>query len=234
MGADPIQYLEREVLESAVTDIVEVAAYHARHHKRDTGHFSTPRQVFCYADHLGWLAFGDRESTRRTVRFIREFFPPRYEPFAELVVAMWRHGTVHQLKPYSYRGPLAGGAAEEVEVRWLSTNHNRRRERAQHMLVFPVRNQQSRVFLVVNSCQLADDLVASVNRLIGALREDELDLPAITQRVASLGDARSYQDAGKSMAQQVKEQIREAWRRQGGMLDEDGNVIEEHPEAKLK
>jgi hypothetical protein len=229
--AEPIRYLEDEVLASAVGDVVEVARYHARHHCRDNGHFSTPRQVFCYADHLGYLTFGGSDSTARSVKFIKRFFPPTYKPFAELLVAMWRHGTVHQIKPYSYRAPLADGDAVEVVVRWLSTNHNRKRERAQHLLVFPMERKTGTVYLVMNSCQLADDLVTAINGLIDALRSGEVDFSTCASRVSALDEPRSYRDAGKSMADSVMRQIRRAWEQQGGMLDASGAVITRHPDS---
>jgi hypothetical protein len=231
---DPTRYLEDEVLTSAVSDIVEVAAYHARHHARNTGHFSTPRQVFCYADHLGYIAYGETASTARTVRFIREFFPPNYGRFAELLVAMWRHGTVHQLRPYSYRAPLHDGDVREPEVRWLSSNHNRKKERAQHMLVFSMENTPDAVYLVVNSCQLADDLVYSVNRLIGALGDGTVDVADCAARVGALQQSRRYDDGvGRTMAAALAAQIRDAWSAQGGMLSESGNVVLRHPDASL-
>jgi hypothetical protein len=229
MRADPIRYLEDDVLESAQCDIVAVARYHARvFDSQDAGHFSTPRQVFCYADHLGFLASGDSASTARTVAFIRDFFPPEYARFAELLVAMWRHGTVHQLKPYAYSAPLAGSEGS-IEVRWLSSNHNRKRERSLNLLVFPMKNRPGAVYLVMNSCQLADDLVSAINRFLGALRRGELDVADCARRLDTISQPRSYKEVGKSMAESVKEQIRVAWTSQGGMLDEQGNVIEEHP-----
>lgn len=108
MNEDVLGYLQQVRL-CAESDVVNVARYHARNHKTNHGHFSTPRQVFCYVDHLGFIAFGG-QSTPRSVRFIREYFPAQYGRFAALLHAMWRHGTVHQLKPYSYKAPLADGA----------------------------------------------------------------------------------------------------------------------------
>lgn len=229
MDADVVGYIEQVRL-SAESHIVKVARYHARDHKANHGNFSTPRQVFCYVDHLGFIAYGGN-STARSVRFIRECFPSRYERFAELLYAMWRHGTVHQLKPYSYKGPLADDTGEVVEVRWLSTNHNRKVERTQHMLVFPVPNASDAVYLVVNGCQLADDLVVAIDAFAQQVQSGGIDVDSCSRRVAALGEARDYTDVGRSIAVAVRDQIRLAWQVRGGRLDDKLNVIEAHPEV---
>jgi len=229
---DPVRYLEQEVLPSAVGDVVKIAAFHARHHERNTGHFSIPREVFCYADHLGYIAFGDKRSTNRTVRFVREFFPSDYAQYAALLVAMWRHGTVHQLSPYSYRCALEEDDSQQIEVRWLTSNHNRKHERAQHLLTFPMEGEPDAVYIVVNTCQLADDLVTSIHRLAGAMRGGQIAAQDCSRRIEQLRRAVDYAEVGKSMAASVRDQMRAAWVQQGGQLDAAGNVRLAHPASK--
>jgi len=226
---DVVGYLAQVRL-SAEADIVKVARYHARDHKANHGHFSTPRHVFCYVDHLGFIAYGGN-STPRSVRFIREFFPARYARFAELLYAMWRHGTVHQLKPYAYKASLTDQVDDVVEVRWLSTNHNRKLERAQHLLVFPVPDAVNAVYLVVNGCQLADDLVFAIDAFARQVRNSGIDVDSCSQRVAALDEARDYTDVGRSIAIAVRDQIRLAWQVKGGRLDDKLSVVETHPEV---
>jgi len=214
-AVDPVAYLEEAVLPLTIGDVVDVAVFHARHHKRNTGHTSIPREVFCYADHLGYIAFGDKKSASRTARFVRDFFPLNYERYAELLVAMWRHGTVHQLSPYSYRCPLADADPREIEVRWLTSNHNRKHERAQHLLTFPMAGEPDAVYIVVNTCQLADDLVTSIHRLAGAMRGGRIPVQDCSRRIEQLRQAVDDSEAGKLMAVTVRDQMRTAWAQQG-------------------
>lgn len=230
MAMDPVTYLEDEVKRSIMMDVVRVARYHARRHREDTGHFSTPRQVFCYVDHLGYLACGDIGSTERSVRFIRDFFPPYYADYAELLHAMWRHGTIHQLKPQAYRAPLTDGAQRRIRVRWLSSNHNRRRERGQHMLLFPMEGKRNDVYLVVNSCQLADDLVSAVDAFIAHLHTNAKDRKECAKRITALGRPQDYDHmARKPVAAARLAEIRQSWRAKAGMLSREGHIIEWHP-----
>ena len=144
MTVDPIDYLDNEIRISIENDIRDVALYHARRRKiKKAGHFGIPRNVFCFVDHLGSLAYG-ASSTENAVKFIREFFPVRYHNFAALLYAMWRHGTVHEYKPKSFCASCAGA---DITVRWLSTNHNRKKERAQNMLPFPMEGKSGTVYL---------------------------------------------------------------------------------------
>lgn len=236
MTVDPVKYVETEVKLSILTDVVRVAKYHARHHTENTGHFSTPRQVFCYVDHLGYLAYGDNRSTSRSVQFIRDFFPPHYTPYAELLFSMWRHGTVHQLKPYTYRAPLKNGVSQQITVNWLSTNHNRKRERGQHMLFFPMEGKKNDVYLVVNSCQLADDLVVAVDAFISHLKSTPADRAECAKRVASLKDPSEYNDQkiGKQIIPKLLKQIRSAWRDKAGKLNQNGHITLWHPSDRTK
>ena len=78
MSKTALSYLKSEIRASILKDVIDVAVYHARRQRvKDGGHFSIPRLVFCYVDHLGHIAYGGN-STARTVRFIKEFFPERY------------------------------------------------------------------------------------------------------------------------------------------------------------
>jgi len=147
---------------------------------------------------------------------------------------MWRHGTVHQLKPDSYRAPLTDKSENQVEVKWISSKHNRKRERANHMLLFPMENMNNVVYLHMNSCQLADDLVYAVNRMIDALREGKLDKHACSKRIVELQKTLdyTYEKLSGWVVNPIKDQIREAWRQKGGMLDQNGNVIKKHPKSR--
>ena len=119
-----INYLEN-VRTSIVRDVKDVAIYHSRHYKgKSAGFFSIPRQVFCYVDYLGFVAFGG-DSTTRAVGFIEKYFPKNYKDFAELLYSMWRHGTVHEYEPKSLFASFADRPML-VSVSWLSNNSNQK------------------------------------------------------------------------------------------------------------
>ncbi len=232
MRGNAVKYLETEIRPSIVTDVLDVAVYHGKRQTlKGASHHSIPRNVFCYIDHLGCVAFGGTP-TARGVKFIEEFFPARYRPLADLVYAMWRHGTVHAYKPYSYHATVDGASPKDVVVRWLSTNHNRKIERRQHMLVFPMRGKPDTVYLVINNCQLADDLVSAVDEFIKRLRLDHTWRQECTVRVAALFKPCGIAEVqGKTRAATVRDQIEYAWGSQGGLLDRKGNVAKRHPSS---
>ena len=230
MTGNVISYLETFLRPSVETDIVRVATYHGRRQwVDDAGHFSIPRDVFCCVDHLGYIASGDESSTARGVKFIAKYFPQRYRDRAELVWAMWRHGVVHEYKPLSYRVPLSAASAGKVEVRWVSTNHNRKKERAQQMLSFAADSEPDTVLIVSNTCQLADDLLEALDRFISDLKADPVLCRECSERVAVLSAVRNYTDVKGKSKDRVKNEVARAWTSKGGLLDKKGNVAKRHP-----
>jgi len=227
---DILRYLEVRLQPLVDTELVRLAEHYAAGKIEGSGHFSIPREVFCYVDHLGELAVGGTSSTARAVRFIRDFFPVRYHDWAELVYAMWRHGTVHAHKPYSYRAPLPGSTTV-VEVQWLSTNHNRPRERGVHLLAFPIHGHPNAVYLVMNVCQLAHDLLSAIDSLMTRLRSDprlKSDCQNRLNALTRIQDHTSIQ--GTNRQRIVAQEIARVWASRGGMIDATGNVTTPHPE----
>jgi len=55
-----LSYLTISVRETIVTDVVEIAKYHSIHRRMNEGSFGIPRQVFCYVDFLGSIAYGNQ------------------------------------------------------------------------------------------------------------------------------------------------------------------------------
>ena len=131
---DAIEYLNTDLRRAVDEDVVAIA-------KLGLGRFGVPRSAFSYMDHLGFLAYGSTRSTERTVAFIREFFPEQYHGLAELIVHMWRHAIVHEHKPQSLRTAIPGMGGP-VDVLWLSTTHDRARERGLHLLTLPIQGVQ--------------------------------------------------------------------------------------------
>ena len=231
MDNKAIEYLQNEIRTSIVKDIVNVAAYHGRYQKeKDSGHFNIPRDVFCYVDHLGYIAYGDNSSTNRSIRFIKQFFSDKYKDFADLIYSMWRHGTVHQYKPISYYATLTDSAPDKIEVRWLSTNHNRKLERRQHLLFFPMQSKSNAVYLVMNNCELANDLLHALDEFICCLKTECINEQECAIRIRALNDVRDLTEIRNSrIASNVERQIGNALAKQGGFLNDKGVVIKKHP-----
>ncbi len=227
-----LNYLRDQVRGSAMSDIVAVARYHARRHQDNHGHFSIPRQVFAYVDHLGYLAYGEPSSQSAT-RFMRDYFPERYGPIAELVYAMWRHGTIHQFRPFNYMESPPDPAKEPRQVWWLSTNHDRKLERSQNMLVYPVPNEPYAVYLIVNCPQLADDLLLAIDGLIERIETGDLALQGPFDRLWNLRQPQHVErlKASAQMKAELNRQIEVAWQSRDGRLDRNLNVVERHPLA---
>jgi hypothetical protein len=168
MSQEAVDYLLTEIRPTLVAEVVDVALELGSEdaHRADLGHFSVPRDVFAYVDHLGQIAYGGRP-TKRSVRFLREFFPPQYDDLADLLYAMWRHGVVHSYEPISYSAPLGDG---EVAVYWVSTNHASDAVRKHHLLPYAIEGLDDVAALVVNTCQLACDLRDALDTFIERLR----------------------------------------------------------------
>lgn len=161
-----------------VSDVVEVAHFHAANTDSDYcgGCLSVPREVFCIVDFLGAVAYNnnpsrneDGASTRKAVRFIREFFPIEYSEFAELIVAMWRHGTVHALEPRKYTCRANG---RRIEVRWTSNNGPEQHNRDANVRWYTVADDPGTYSIAVNICALADDLLVALDRLVVRMQQD--------------------------------------------------------------
>jgi hypothetical protein len=230
MTKDALSYLKSEIRASIVKDVIDVAVYHARRQRvKDGGHFSIPRQVFCYVDHLGHIAYGGN-STARAVRFIKEFFPARYRDFAELAHSMWRHGTVHQYKPICYHASFCASSPKIIVVKWISSNHDRKKERNQNMLPFPMEGEGNVVCIVMNTCQLADDLLIAVDEFITRLKRNSSWKRECGKRIEAICGVHDYTEIrGVNMPSLVKSQMKLAWNKKGGLLDKKYNVVRVHP-----
>jgi hypothetical protein len=171
-----MSFLKDRVRGAVLSDVVAVARYHAST-GASGGWFGIPRQVFCFVDFLGAVTYNNdpsrREngaSTRKAVRFINEFFPRDYSPFSSLMVAMWRHGTVHNFIPFTY---YAMKGNQKVTVQWTSNNSNAKHNRAVNLKMFDTKLGKKTVCLSVNTCQLADDLLYALDRLIARMERNE-------------------------------------------------------------
>jgi len=224
---DTFEYLNNEIKKSIINDIRDVAHYHSRRRgTKPAGFFSIPRSVFCYIDHLGYIAYGDHSSTNRSVKFIKEFFPINYHKYSELIYSMWRHGTVHQYKAISYYNLYPNRIPPKITVKWLSSIHNRKRERNQNMLPYRMRGKKETVYIVINNCQLVDDLITALDNFIEKLQKDTTWQSQCLNRIEDVNKNKDASNLrGNNIATSVKDQIEKAWELRGGLLNSKGNII---------
>ena len=222
-----LSHLREQVRPFVVREIVDAALAFGseENHANNLGHLCIPREVFSVIDHLGSLITSEG-STRRSVKFIHEYFPEHYGDNAQLLHAMWRHGLVHAWQPYSYTALVD---EHPVTVRWLSSNHARAVERGNHLLTFRHASEPETIILVVNTCELAEDLLLAVDRFIRAL-EDKADFDA--KCAERLEQALQVRDVGTIQGAHIRDtvqaQIAASWESAGGVI-EDGHVVELHP-----
>jgi len=180
-----ISYLKNEVREMIQLDVVDVAKHHS---KVGGGFYAIPRQVFCIVDFLGGVAYNNRKSeprltsTRKAVRFIKDFFPVHYRSFPDLIVAMWRHGTVHGFRPlvyYTYSGN------KRITVKWSSNNGDEDWNRAVNIRLLDT-NTEGTVLMAVNISQLAADLLAAFDKLTARIEKDQAFGRACVRRMNRL------------------------------------------------
>lgn len=227
-----IEYLSKKIRNSIINDIRDVAHYHSRvRNKKSAGHFSVPRSIFSFLDHLGYIAFGDDGSTKRAVKFIRDFFPKKYSDFAELIYAMWRHGVIHQYRPISYKIQLNDDSSKTINVKWVSTIHNRKKERQLNLLTFPMEGNEDSVFIVINNCQFVDDLLIALDNLLEKLKGNKQFENECTKRIENLMIVEDYKQA-RGISESVKNQIIKAWNNMDGLLNKNANLVKLHSKSK--
>lgn len=160
---------ERDIRAAIEADVVDVSRSPSA---LGAGWFGIPRQVFCFVDFLGAVAYNNRRDdhnlsqTWKAVRFIEEFFPAEYAPYSNLLVAMWRHGTVHNFLPYTY---YALRGRTRVVVEWSSNNGLEEHNRKVNLKLLDTDRGKNVVCLAVNVCQLADDLLVAFDNFVAKM-----------------------------------------------------------------
>ena len=84
------------------------------------------------------------------------FFRNTYRPYKNLLIAMWRHGTVHQFVPYRYY-VMKGN--RKIVVEWSSNRSDEDHNRLVNMKTFDKKGHKDVIYLAININQLADDLL---------------------------------------------------------------------------
>jgi len=228
-----IKHLDENIRNSIINDVRDIAYYHGRLKKKASGFFSIPRHVFCYADYLGYIAFGHKhqngipESTRCAVDFIKKYFPVNYHGFAEIIYSMWRLGTVHSYEPYSYFAGYPTSKPRKITIKWLSNNESKKSSRKNHLKFFSMKNKRASIYLYVNNCQLVDDLLTALDNLLKTLAKDAKLKRECEKRLNEYGAPRDYTSiASKILKNAIPNQIVLAWKnRQKTKINEKGEII---------
>lgn len=226
MEKNLIKILDSDLRGSIIKDVKNIALYHSRQYKGiEAGFFSVPRQVFCYIDHLGFIAFGWKSPTQGAEDFIKTYFPINYHPYAELLYSMWRHGTVHEYGPKSYYLDLNEKKPRTISIRWLANNSGSKAHRKEN-LKFYYKDTVDNIYLVVNICQLVDDLIYALDSFIRKLKSDKSYKKSCENRLKEVGVVESTECILRAESKRaVRKQIELARENLCGEINEKGDVI---------
>jgi len=233
MARRTINYF-KNIRESIINDVKDVADFHARPDKtKEAGFFSIPRNVFCYVDYLGYIAFGYKngnrtQNTRCAEEFIKKYFPSKYRDYAELIYSMWRHGTVHGYEPTSYFATDSKKKPNKIKVNWLSNNDSEQGNRDAHLNFYPMEGKRATIYLVVNTCQLVDDLLSALDNLVVDLENNSKKKRECEKRLNEFGNPSDFNSIQRSDSKNaVGKQIFIAWQnRSKTKINERGETVE--------
>jgi len=222
-----IQFLDIEIRSIILKDIKSIALNFSRlPKKRRAGWFTVIREVFCIIDYLGFISFEEAGSSANSINFIKTYFPDEYKNYAELLYSMHRLGTVHLLSPITYVTEFRSDQDDNITLAYCINNSNTKRNRSINMRFLGDLAQANYIYLNLNTCQLVDDLIFSLDNLISVLKQDEKLRVEIAQRVTSLsGPQKCSEKLFNKRANLVQQQIRLGSESLYGYLNADGNVI---------
>lgn len=226
-----ISYLKVGVRGSIISDVVKVARLHSRSGGTNAGWFAIPREVFCFVDFLGSIAYNNvahrgehGASTRKAVLFVKEFFPVAYRPYANLSIATWRHGTVHHFVPFVY---YAMEANKKVVVEWSSNRSDAKHNRAVNMRTVRKQGCDSVTCLCINTCQLADDLLHALDKFVEKMEQDRSfknDCLWRLEHVLEKRNCMTLPKIGKAEKNEIRKQILLARNSTEGTMRSDAQV----------
>jgi len=214
MNLEVINYLKQDVYNSIINDVRDIAIYHSRRKfKKKGGFFSIPRQVFCYVDFLGSIAYDNKSTTKNAIDFIKEYFPKerKYYELADLIYSMWRHGLVHEYAPK--RIYCDDERLSIVGISWRSVNSAANRDRKDHLKICFRPNSNRDLYLNINVCQLVDDLLVALQSFITKLESDSNFANQCDKRLYIIRAMKSYKDlqGNQNYKANIKAQIIKCW-----------------------
>ena len=223
-----IDYLDNNLRKSIENDIKKVSLYHSRNYGGiRAGFFSIPRHVFCIIDYLGYIESGNKGSTIRSEDFIKKYFPTNYSSYAEVLVAIWRQGTVHQFAPKKYVVKYPGESFKKISLRWLSNNSNKKINRKENLKTYSMLGKKStEVYLVLNNCQLVDDLLDALTKFVSAVKMNPKKKSECERRIEEvMGDFPISEIMGTNRQNAVSSQICNAWKFRAGLINKRLSVV---------
>lgn len=226
MTQNIIKYLDSDLRSSITNDVRDVALFHAHPRRKvEAGFFSIPREVFCYVDYLGGIA--GKGKTDGAIQYIKDYFPSKYADFAELIYSIWRHGTVHEYKPKTFSEEYKDHKPKRIKVKWMSNNDNKKGNRDAHLKFFSMVRKRATIYLNVNTCQLVDDLIESLDNLISKLKLDKKFKNECQKRFNNSTKYKDISDVqGKIRQQMVYNQIKLAWQQKSPIkVDNRGRPV---------
>lgn len=175
----------------------------------------------------------DGASTRKGIRFIKEFFPKPYRRYANMLIAMWRHGTVHNFTPFEIY-TMKGN--KKILVKWTSNRNDEQHNRDVNMRIFDKKGNNDSIYLSLNICQLADDLLYAFDKFMGKMEMNQSFKNGCLRRLKrslEMKNCMSLKKAGKKQKEEIKKQILLAKESTAGVLD-DNNQVEWYPKRGSK
>jgi hypothetical protein len=170
--------------------------------------------VFCLIDLLGSIAYNndpkkreDGASTRKAVKFIKEFFSKHYKPYANLLVALWHHGTIHNFVPSVYF--VLQGNQKSI-VNWTSNRSDEQHNRVVNMKTFNKKGSEDTIYLSINICQLGDDLLSAIDKFIQRIENKSSSKNGCLRRLKralSMKNCMTLSGTGKAEKIELKNQI---------------------------
>lgn len=159
-----LKYLKKDIIGSINADLVLALKQHEKLQRG--GFFSISRQVFCYLDYLGSLLHGEN-STKNALKYMNDYMAkvnPKYGTMSTIMYNMWRHGTVHEYDPKTFKNSKDG-----YRLVWGANNDSKPGNRKWHLACFCSEKNPNLYVLWVNLFQLVADLKKSIRFLINEI-----------------------------------------------------------------
>lgn len=209
-----------KLLQSIEDDLVLPLEAHDRANRG--GYLSISRQVSCYVDYLGSLAYGGKgRTTSNAVQYMETYFVRAnsvYSGKCQLMYDMWRHGTVHEHDAKVYVSP-----SREFRLGWMANNSSLGHNRKWHLACFCSESERGTYLWSINLFELVDELKSSVTEFIRDLESDPTALLLARENLQKLAKAVDLDDGAKGAdllteAQAVVES-------RSGVVDATGSVV---------
>jgi hypothetical protein len=101
------------------------------------------------------------------------------------------------------------------------------------LLPFPIDGRQDAIYLVMNTVQLANDLLSAIDSFINELRNDAILKVECDKRLAALQPVRDYTFfRGGDHQRAIATEIAKVWVARGGLISESGSVMTAHPSER--